>query len=299
MLPQDAAVKLKQHLSARGHDVLRYCKVFMKLGDLLHGDFFNQYIKTGNILMLSEGRHGIDQTFRLLNGTLRIEVDKPTHERLGLQGGKPIQSGGRKHVTARYAIDIDLRQPAMVHGKSGFERLIWACKNVLNHTVTWLFYDVSANAANDGSGPIAAFQPLVKTVEPQSDQLAGVNVPQWPWKSAEQENGEEDETIVEILEWLSLASQLSPRIQGADTIDPFLSRYRSPTTTPEATVSEQNLCRLRWYGLVTNHFALNVFLAMLKTSGEEWAAMSIYTFTETSYTILLEKDHCMTWEYND
>jgi ribonuclease P/MRP protein subunit RPP40 len=298
-LPQDAAAKFQQRLSARGHDVLRFCKVFMKLGDLLHGDFFNQYIKTGNIMMLSEGRHGIDQTFRLLNGTLRIEVDKPTHERLGLQGGKPIQSGGRKHVTARYAIDIDLRQPAMVHGKPGFERLIWACKNVLNRTVTWLFYDVSANAANDGSGPIAAFQPLVRAVEPQSAQLTGVNVPQWPWNVNAQNDGEEDETIMETLEWLSLASQLSPRIQTADAIDPYLSRYRSPMIASEAPVIERDLCRHRWHGLITNHSALKVFLAMLKISGEAWGAMSVSTFTDTSYTILVKKDQCMIWEYHD
>lgn len=29
----------------------------------------------------------------------------------------------------------------MVHGKKGFERIVWAFKNVLNSSVTWLFYD--------------------------------------------------------------------------------------------------------------------------------------------------------------
>lgn len=32
----------------------------------------------------------------------------------------------------------------MVHGKKGFERILWAFKNVLNHAVTWLFYDYDA-----------------------------------------------------------------------------------------------------------------------------------------------------------
>jgi ribonucleases P/MRP protein subunit RPP40 len=30
----------------------------------------------------------------------------------------------------------------MVQGKKRFERLIWACKNVLTSPLTWLFYDL-------------------------------------------------------------------------------------------------------------------------------------------------------------
>lgn len=30
----------------------------------------------------------------------------------------------------------------MLHGKKGFERIVWAFKNVLNHSLTWLFHDV-------------------------------------------------------------------------------------------------------------------------------------------------------------
>lgn len=26
----------------------------------------------------------------------------------------------------------------MLHGKKGFERIVWACRNVLNASVTWL-----------------------------------------------------------------------------------------------------------------------------------------------------------------
>jgi len=91
----------------------------MKLSECIEGDFFNQYIKSGesygiwplspqrltlsvgNVLMLSEGRPGIDHIFSLTDGILRLEVDKPTYERTGLQG-KAVQSEGRKHVTARF-----------------------------------------------------------------------------------------------------------------------------------------------------------------------------------------------------
>lgn len=73
----------------------------MKLSQIIEGDFFNDYIKTGNILMLSEGRPGIDNRFSLSDGILQLEVDKGTFEQAGLEG-KPIASEGRKHVKARY-----------------------------------------------------------------------------------------------------------------------------------------------------------------------------------------------------
>lgn len=50
------------------------------------------------------------------------------------------------------AIEIDLRQPSMLHGKKGFERIVWACRNVLNASVTWLLAcdAVSQNSLDKG-----------------------------------------------------------------------------------------------------------------------------------------------------
>ena len=31
----------------------------------------------------------------------------------------------------------------MLHGKKGFERIVWAAKNVLDESLVWLFTDVS------------------------------------------------------------------------------------------------------------------------------------------------------------
>lgn len=60
----------------------------------------------GNVLMLSEGRPAIDRVFSLQEGILRIEVDKPTYERLGLQGFV-MASEGRKHIKARYGEPVN------------------------------------------------------------------------------------------------------------------------------------------------------------------------------------------------
>lgn len=39
------------------------------------------------------------------------------------------------------AIEINLRLPSMIHGKKGFERIVWAFNNVLNDPVTWIFHN--------------------------------------------------------------------------------------------------------------------------------------------------------------
>jgi ribonucleases P/MRP protein subunit RPP40 len=92
------------------------------------------------------------------------------YERAGL-AGKAIQDGGRKHIKTRYGekarlllviegrcswscvvVEIDLRQSSMVHGKRGFERIVWAAKNILNQPATWLFYDFRSRQTDNGSG---------------------------------------------------------------------------------------------------------------------------------------------------
>ncbi|KAL8966908.1 MAG: hypothetical protein Q9197_005724 [Variospora fuerteventurae] len=47
---------------------LEYSRVIMPLSALLDGEFFNIYIKSGNIMMLSEGRAGIDSLYSLKDG---------------------------------------------------------------------------------------------------------------------------------------------------------------------------------------------------------------------------------------
>jgi ribonuclease P/MRP protein subunit RPP40 len=59
--------------------------------------------RAGNIMMLSEGRPLVDDVFSLYEGVLRLELDRPTYERCGLQG-KPIEDGGKKHKKARWGV---------------------------------------------------------------------------------------------------------------------------------------------------------------------------------------------------
>lgn len=43
-------------------------KVIMTLGQVLEGDFFTEYIKIGNVLMLSEGSMDFENVFSLKEG---------------------------------------------------------------------------------------------------------------------------------------------------------------------------------------------------------------------------------------
>ena len=73
----------------------------MKPLELISGDFFNSYIRAGNIVMLSEGRSGTDHVLSLMDGVLRIEVDRSTYQKLGLEG-RAVGGEGSKHVKERF-----------------------------------------------------------------------------------------------------------------------------------------------------------------------------------------------------
>jgi ribonuclease P/MRP protein subunit RPP40 len=89
---------------------IQYAKVFLPLSALLEGDFFNIYIKSGtfiayichifqicslislgNVLMLSEGRPGVDNVFSLADGMQRSRLKEPGWicDRLGLSCSYP------------------------------------------------------------------------------------------------------------------------------------------------------------------------------------------------------------------
>lgn len=59
-------------------------------------------------------------------------------------------------------VEINLRLPSMLHGKKGFERIVWAFKNVLKNAVTWLFYDFNFPASESDQREIASIVKIVR-----------------------------------------------------------------------------------------------------------------------------------------
>ncbi|EGC43083.1 conserved hypothetical protein [Histoplasma capsulatum var. duboisii H88] len=192
----------------------QYAKVIMPLSVLVERDFFNCYIKIGDVLLISEGRSGVDNVYTLHNGVLRLELDKNSFERAGLDG-KPIRSGGRKHVKERYAVEINLRLPSMLHGKKGFERIVWAFKNVLTTSVTWLFCDLTQSPTySEEDAPIKKHYPQILQCTPEVNILGSITVPPLFLSGLETGTGLEflHETCDEIQEWLGLVFLNSPPI---------------------------------------------------------------------------------------
>ncbi|BCR82865.1 ribonuclease P protein subunit p40 [Aspergillus chevalieri] len=298
----------------------QYARVLMPLASLLEGEFFNAYIKIGKILMISEGRSGTDNVFSLRDGILRLELGKEIFERTGL-AGKPIRGGGRKHAKERYLVELNLRLPSMLHGKKGFERIVWAFRNVLTESVAWLFCDL-ASESNDlpkdiGNTPLQKHQPQIIECDMARILHCEVLVPPSQMDITESTPSEDvQEHCNALSEWLAMVSLESPRVTANDTIDPYLSRYSVPDADD---ANPTNLISLKWHGFINSRWITQLLTALLvETSSQTAGAQSWFALSSNAlgreavdgkdgYTILsqLPNSHssnpsrrqCICWEF--
>jgi hypothetical protein len=56
-------------------------------------------------------------------------------------------------------VELNLRPPAMLHGKKGFERIVWAFKHVLSNSVSWLFCDLASKTPTLREGQPVSLHP--------------------------------------------------------------------------------------------------------------------------------------------
>ncbi|KAJ5532580.1 hypothetical protein N7494_009132 [Penicillium frequentans] len=259
ILPNDVYEKNQTSLDAL--ESPQCARVSMCPSDLLQHDFFNTYIKAGNILMISEGRSGSDTVFTLRDGLLKVETGKETYERTGLSG-KPIRSGGRKHGKERFVIEINLRLPSMLHGKKGFDRVVWSFKNVLNQSMSWLFYDLeSTPEQNNDSKPIQSHSPKWFNCAPVRNRLDRVSVPSLSGLvSKDMPEVEQQESCGSFSEWIALVQMRSPRVSADDAVDPYLSRYSVPDSDK---TSVSDLISLKWHGLISPKWTIQLFASLL------------------------------------
>ncbi|GKZ82128.1 ribonuclease P protein subunit p40 [Aspergillus niger] len=276
ILPKDIFSHVQPQLQK-----LRYARVSMSLSSLLEGEFFNTYIKTGNILMISEGRSGSDSVFTLKDGILKLELSKEIFERTGLTG-KPVRSGGRKHAKERFIVEINLRLPSMLHGKKGFERIVWAFKNVLNQSVAWLFFDLttSSGGVSEDDPSLKGNQPQIINCQPILTEHSNILVPPLPGAEITDESrgaAELEDHCNELSEWLAMVSLESPRVSAHDDVDPYLCRYSVPDLDNAKSTS---LVSLKWQGLVPSRWIIELLVALLKETAPKslapyaWFALS-------------------------
>ena len=188
------------------------------------------------------------------------------------------------------AIEINLRLPSMLHGKKGFERIVWAFKHVMNDAVAWLFYDLEGEESSTvleksskhshyplslceqikadyrgcvlAPSPLSKHHPITKTRQVIRDPTAEVFMPGSFELATEAGTPAEigEDWAVEVDEWLSLISLQSPRIEQGDSIDPYLCRYPKPDADGATTA---RLVCLRWSGFIPGQWLRHFFVILM------------------------------------
>jgi len=160
-------------------------------------------------------------------------------------------------------VEFDLRASNMVHGKKGFSRLEWACKNVLNHSLTWLFYNFNPSAEESlraGTDPISIHQPKILAIGPMITRFPHTLVPKLTTSDFSFLYDPED--ALALQEYLALLSLGSPRVAASDSVDPHLSRYEVPSFNGVAEITTKDIVRVRWRGFIPPQFVRMLFLAV-------------------------------------
>ncbi|CAG8980437.1 hypothetical protein HYALB_00012924 [Hymenoscyphus albidus] len=273
-----------------------YSRVILPLKALLEGEFFNQYIKIGNILMLSEGNPATENVYTLREGILTLHLDKESYERAGIVG-KPEGVKGKRGTKPRWIVEINLRLPSMLHGKKGFDRIAYAFKNVLTTPITWLFKDLQTSGTSSISflckpntdvgkaitpRPLEAHFPIEKISSPSISEIQ-VLVPQLnPPKDVDVTYGADFEDYsVEVHEWLALICLESPAIDPEDTTDSFLCRYNPPQGADQIAANSSPVVKLTWQGFISPNWAHELFVKiLLAVSRVTWFAYCVDGFGE-------------------
>ncbi|KAL4791268.1 ribonuclease P 40kDa subunit-domain-containing protein [Aspergillus venezuelensis] len=276
-VPKDIYSSIERSLDSKLQK-LRYARLSMNLSSLIEGEFFNKYIKSGNILMLSQGRRGLDSTFMLHDGVLKLELGKEVYEKTGLTG-KPIRTGGKKHAKERFLIELNLRLPSMLHGKKGFQRIEWAFKNVLNEHVPWLFFDLEMDTGiAEGDTPLTKLNPEIRSCEPVQTTHKNITTPSFSEMNITNNTPESElrDTLGEVSEWFALLYLGSQRVSAEDDIDSYLCRYDAPEvdgTEPKPS----NLVSLKWQGFIPPNWITQLFITLFRETAlntNAWFSLS-------------------------
>ncbi|ETS86845.1 hypothetical protein PFICI_00673 [Pestalotiopsis fici W106-1] len=274
ILPQEAADKLRIKLAQETYSPTYY-RVIMKLADILDGDFFTQNIKLGSIMMLSNGNTSQENVFSLRDGILTMFLDKEAYERAGLVG-QPHGVKGKRGLKPRWVVQYDLRAPASFPGKKGYDRLLYACRNVFDQPITWLFHRQSSTPDPD---PLLNFFPTKYSSAPFMEEDLDVQTPtlKIPGHALTDDGRLElEDFATEIYEWLSLLRLKSPRVESGDNIDPFLSRYSVPA---HGQVDSSRLCKISWQGFIAPGWARQVLVdVILSVSSRSWFSLHAASF---------------------
>ena len=180
----------------------------------------------------------------------------------------------------------------MLHGKKGFDRIVYAFKNVLTTPVTWLFHDLGTAGKfvlpyfdygltalqAPTPDPLDKHAPVRRTVPIQITQDIKVKMPSLkpPTDIDPMYGNDFEDYAVEINEWLCMVLLESPRLHPEDHIDPQISRYQPP-----GDVTEQKLAKVTLQGFYSPLWAHQMFVNLLLALPKgAWFAYSVTSLAE-------------------
>lgn len=188
----------------------------------------------------------------------------------------------------------------MLHGKKGFDRLVYAAKKVLNQPMRWLLCNVTEfsmlidlesyhhryRLISNFYFPAPTPDPLLKHFATKHTSSPGVlhdiNFIQAPLTIPSEvlANGDRaalEEVATDYYEWLSLIRLGSPRVELGDQTDPYLSRY----CVPEGSGGEVTICKLVWQGFLSPSWLRALLVDILGSCGSgSWFSISASCFSK-------------------
>jgi ribonuclease P/MRP protein subunit RPP40 len=170
----------------------------------------------------------------------------------------------------------------MLHGKKGFDRLVWAAQHVLNKSLNWLFLDLDmgiilhsmirtlptiltalVDVSMQSTGPLSAYHPTIQALDYSKQGPVETRTPSaltdTLFKSPANSSEETQESVHDTLEYLDMVALASPRVQATDHVDPFISQY-SVSDPSESTSSVRAII---WHGLIDFRWALELFCSIM------------------------------------
>lgn len=277
----------------------------------------------GKVMVLSEGIQNVDNTFTVIDGmsmppilpagmstdrekgssrcfsirrrtSARAWLGSPTAQReTGRESPagvslRPVPSPSR---LTDPVVQHDLKAPSMLPGKKGFDRLLYACKNVFPTPLTWLYsYSQGAHLlftphqapllsyfTEPDADPLQALQPIKFTARPTTSHTLNTSTPPLAALAADLASSRPafEEAAAELYEWLSLVRLSSPRVEAGDAVDPYLSGYRVPGDDP----APARLRRVSWRGFIPPAWVRDTLAHVLaEAPPESWLSLSATAF---------------------
>jgi ribonucleases P/MRP protein subunit RPP40 len=203
----------------------------------------------------------------------------------------------------------------MLHGKKGFDRLVYAAKTVLNQSLVWLFLDLhSPGLEEEVSMPLLAHHPTIHNLKQTSHTLTDTIVPAYitsfPAPNLNLSSEESQEEVYDMLEYIDLLALTSPRLQSTDSINPYLSTYH--VSEASATAKPRNVRTITWTGLISVPWMLEFLCSVIKQSrvkdpnsidsANVWLAISVSGLgrrmgrRSDGYTVLLQPEQLQSAE---